>query len=216
MKGKNDKKLMAIFERLYKSYGPQDWWPGRTRFEIIVGAVLTQNTAWANVEKAMGNLKKEKLLSPQKIENLDRRVLARLIRPAGYYNIKAKRLKNFIDFLFSEYGGSIDKLAMQESGKMRHELLSINGIGPETCDSIMLYAFKRAVFVVDAYTKRIFSRHGFFKESATYDEVQKFFTANLPKDTDLYNEYHALIVRLGKELCRKKPKCGACAMKEAG
>lgn len=208
-----DKKIaMDIFGRLYKFYGPQGWWPGRTRFEIIVGAILTQNTAWTNVEKAIVNLKRAKLLSPAKIKNLDKKELAKLIRPAGYYNVKSKRLKNFIGFLFSEYGGSLSKISRKELAKLRRELLCVNGVGPETCDSIILYAFGKPIFVVDAYTKRIFSRHGFFGSDANYEEVQRFFMDRLPGEVGLYNEYHALLVRLGKEFCKTKPDCKECPL----
>ena len=203
---------MNIYRRLYKFYGPQMWWPGRTRFEVIVGAILTQNTAWSNVEKAIINLKRAEILSPKKLKAIPERSLAKLIRPAGYYNIKAKRLKHFISFLFSEYGGSLDRLSSENTYKLRKNLLDVNGIGPETCDSIMLYAFKKRIFVVDAYTKRIFSRHSIVARSADYHDVQKLFMDNLPKSGKLYNEYHALIVRLGKEFCRTKPDCKNCPL----
>ncbi len=202
--------LLQIYKRLYKFYGPQGWWPGHTRFEIIAGAILTQNTAWSNVEKAIANLKQKKLLSPEKLKNISNRSLASLIRPAGYYNIKAKRLKNFVAFLYSKYKGSLTRLSSENSGKLRKILLSINGIGPETRDSILLYAFKKPVFVVDAYTKRVFSRRGFFKVGDDYDKIQHFFMDNLPKSERLYNEYHALIVRLAKDKCRTKPECRDC------
>ena len=211
---KNEKALIRIYNRLYKFYGPQGWWPGKTRFEIIVGAILTQNTAWTNVEKAIANLKKIGLLSPDKIKEIDKVTLTRLIRPAGYYNIKSKRLKNFINFLFSNYRGDLAGIARNSVDRIRQELLHVNGIGPETCDSILLYAFGKPVFVIDAYTKRIFSRHKFFKEDAGYDEIQRFFMESLPRDKYLYNEYHALIVRLGKEFCRKEPNCKRCPLKE--
>jgi len=210
----NKNTLLDIYNKLYKFFGPQHWWPGDTPLEIIVGAILTQNTAWTNVEKAIANLRKARLLSsPAKLKRYDRKALARLIRPAGYYNVKSKRLKNFINFLDSGYGLSLKRLGRQETAKLRSELMSVNGVGPETCDSILLYAFKKPVFVVDAYTKRIFSRHGIFSESLSYDKVQEIFVRNLPSDERLYNEYHALIVRLGKELCRKEPDCGSCPLK---
>ena len=208
----NKNTLLDIYNKLYKFFGPQHWWPGDTPLEIIVGAILTQNTAWTNVEKAIANLKKAgALTSPRAMKKLRTSRLATLIRPAGYYNIKAKRLKNFLD---SGYGLSLKRLGRQEIAKLKSELMSVNGIGPETCDSILLYAFKKPVFVVDAYTKRIFSRHGIFSESLSYDKVQEIFMRSLPSDERLYNEYHALIVRLGKELCRKKPDCGNCPLKE--
>jgi len=205
-------KLLTVYKALYKYSGPQKWWPAKTRFEVIVGAILTQNTAWANVEKAINNLRKARLLLPGKIRQIDNKSLAASIRPAGYYNIKAKRLKNFVSFLYSQYGGSIGKLYRENTDKLRRALLSVNGIGPETCDSIMLYALGKKVFVVDAYTKRVFSRHNFFKESDDYHFIQKYFMDNLPKSKRLYNEYHALIVRLAKEFCRTKPHCKDCPL----
>ncbi len=208
----NKNKLLAVYKTLFKTYGPQNWWPARTRFEVIVGAILTQNTAWSNVEKAIRNMRKAGLLAPEKIKDTPNPRLARLIRPAGYYNIKAKRLKNFVSFLYSKYGGSLEKLSSENTDKLRETLLGVNGVGPETCDSIMLYALNKKVFVVDAYTKRIFSRHGFFKESSDYHHVQRYFMANLPKTERLYNEYHALIVRLAKEFCKVKPACNACPL----
>ena len=183
------------------------------QFEVIVGAVLTQNTAWINVEKAIVNLKKAGALSsPDAMMRLRTGSLAALIRPAGYYNIKAKRLKNFLRFLERGYGGSLKALGRLDTQKLRHELLGVNGIGPETCDSILLYAFGRPVFVVDAYTKRIFSRHGLFDEGLGYSDVQRIFTANLRRDTKMFNEYHALIVRLAKEFCKTRSKCGSCPL----
>ena len=206
-------KLLPIYNRLYKFYGAQGWWPGNTRFEVIVGAILTQNTAWSNVEKAIINLKKKRLLSPEKLKKANTRQLARLIKPSGYYNIKAKRLKNFITFLYTEYGGSLTKLSSENSSELRKKLSSVSGIGPETCDSIALYAFRRPVFVVDAYTKRVFSRHHFIKETAQYHEVQDFFMKSLPKKEKLFNEYHALIVRLAKDFCKTKPDCSGCPLR---
>lgn len=206
--------LPHIYSLLYKFYGPQDWWPGDTRLEVIVGAILTQNTSWKNVEKAISNLKKAKILShPSLIDGLNAKKLAGLIKPAGYYNVKAKRLKNFTRFLSSSYGSSLNSVASQNTDKLREEFLNVNGVGPETCDSILLYAFNRPVFVVDAYTKRVFSRHGLFSDTAGYDEVQKIFMDNLPRDKGLFNEYHALIVRLAKEICKTRPDCAACPLK---
>jgi endonuclease-3 related protein len=205
-------KLLSVYKILRKTYGPQGWWPARTPFEVIVGAILTQNTAWTNVEKAILNLKKNRALSPRKIEKIGERTLARLIRPAGYYNIKARRLKNFISFLYSGYGGSVKMLSSEEPARLKEILLSVNGIGPETCDSIMLYALNKPVFVVDAYTRRIFSRHSHFASSAGYHDIQKYFMDNLPKNIKLYNEYHALIVRLAKDFCRTKPNCKNCPL----
>jgi endonuclease-3 related protein len=205
-------KLLAVYKTLQKTYGPQGWWPADTPFETIVGAILTQNTAWANVEKAISNLKMAGVLSAEKMRRIDLKKLARLIRPAGYYNIKAKRLKNFISFFYSKYNGSIGNLSSENPEKLRKALLSVNGIGPETCDSIMLYALGKRIFVIDAYTKRIFSRHSFFKASADYHAIQKYFMDNLPKNIKLYNEYHALVVRLAKDFCRTKPACDKCPL----
>ena len=206
--------LLHIYSILYKFYGPQGWWPGDTRLEVIVGAILTQNTSWKSVEKAISNLKKAKILSrPSLIDGLSRKKLAGLIKPSGYYNVKAKRLKNFIRFLSSSYGSSLNRVARQNTDRLREEFLNVNGIGPETCDSILLYAFNRPVFVVDAYTRRVFSRHGLFSGTTGYDEIQKIFMDNLPRDKGLFNEYHALIVRLAKEICKTRPGCAACPLK---
>ena len=206
--------LIGIYKKLYKSYGPQGWWPAESRFEVIVGAILTQNTAWSNVEKAIKGLKAEGCLSsPSKLHSLDKKRLARLIRPAGYYNVKAARLKNFTTFLMKKYNGSLSRMSKGPADRLRHELLEVNGIGPETCDSILLYAFRRPYFVVDAYTKRIFSRHGLFRNDPAYEAVQAIFMKNLPLDLRIFNEYHALIVRLGKDYCKEKPGCERCPLK---
>lgn len=205
--------LTRIYHKLYAFYGPQSWWPAKTRFEVIIGAILTQNTAWSNVEKAITNLKKARALSPSKIRDIPVKTLAKLLKPSGYYNIKAKRLKNFVDFLFARHGESLRVLSKTGTEALRRELLAVNGIGPETCDSILLYAFSRPVFVIDAYTKRIFSRHKFLSSGADYHEAQEFFMKNLPPDEKLFNEYHALIVAAAKEFCRTRPKCGRCPLK---
>ncbi len=202
-----------VYKKLYSAFGPQHWWPGDTQFEVIVGAILTQNTAWTNVEKAIANLKDAGALeSAADMIKLRTGTLAKLIKPAGYYNIKAKRIRNFLRFLERGYGSDIKALESLDTPALRNELLSVNGIGPETCDSILLYAFGRPVFVVDAYTKRVFSRHGFFDEDLGYAEVQSIFTENLRRETAVFNEYHALIVRLAKEFCRARPKCGSCPL----
>ena len=208
--------LLGVYKRLYNFFGPQRWWPAGTRFEVIVGAILTQNTSWANVKKAVHNLKKAGALSFRSLEDMPGRRLARLIRPSGYYNIKARRLKNFIDYLSSSYGGSIKAASGRDTGILRKELLSVNGVGPETCDSILLYAMEKPVFVVDAYTRRIFSRHGLIKSGADYREIQRLFEDCLPQDVRMFNEYHALIVRLGKEMCKKVPLCKKCPLKDVG
>ncbi len=206
------KKLLGIYKTLYGHFGPQNWWPGDTPFEVCVGAILTQNTAWQNVEKAIVNLKKEKILNPHKINRLPAKKLAKLITPAGYFNIKAKRLKNFISFLCERYDGEVSNMFSNGSGNLRNHLLSVNGIGPETADSILLYAGNVPIFVVDAYTKRILSRHNLITDGIDYHSLQKLFMENLPENVDLFNEYHALIVRVGKEFCNKKPHCEECPL----
>ncbi len=206
------KNLEEIYKRLLAKFGPQHWWPGRTKFEVMVGAILTQNTSWENVEKAIDNLRREKLLSPKGLKGIHASKLAALIRPAGYFNVKAKRLKNFIDFLFKEYNGNLKEMTKEYWVNLRIKLLSVNGIGPETADSILLYALEKPVFVVDAYTKRILSRHNLVNRRADYQTIQSIFMDNLNQDTKMYNEYHALLVRLGKELCRPKPFCEICPL----
>ncbi len=214
MKNKNISKILKkYFSCLLKAFGPQHWWPGTTRFEVIAGAILTQNTSWNNVERAIKNLKKKKALNPGAVHAMDVKELAALIRPAGYFNIKAKRLKSFVDYLYNDHGGSLKKFFALDTERLRSELLRINGIGPETADSIILYAAGRPVFVVDAYTKRVLSRHGLVEQDAGYEEVQKLFMENLPEDVELFNEYHALFVRVAKEFCRtRNPLCTSCPL----
>jgi endonuclease-3 related protein len=205
--------INSIYKKLYSTFGPQDWWPAETPLEIIVGTVLTQNTNWANVEKAILNLKKEKALSLKVLREINPARLALLIKPSGYYNIKARRLKNLIEFIFKEYNDSLKKMFSQNERELRRKLLSVNGIGKETADSIMCYAAQKTVFVIDAYTKRIFSRLGICKKDIEYDELQEIFNKYLKKDYQLFNEYHALIVKLGKDYCRPKPLCEGCPLK---
>lgn len=207
--------VRKIYKRLYKAFGPRRWWPGETPFEVMVGAVLTQNTAWANVEKAILNLRREKLLTPQRLNKVKTSKLAKLIRPAGYFNVKAKRLKSLVDFLFKEYKGNLRRMRKEDIKTLRPKLLAVYGIGPETCDSILLYALNKPIFVIDAYTKRIFSRYGIVNEGIPYEKLQSIFMKNLPKSVRLYNEYHALIVQLGKDICRKDPKCNVCCIEES-
>jgi len=205
--------LKKIYKKLFTAFGPQHWWPGDTPFEVIVGAILTQNTAWTNVEKAIHNLKKARLLTPRKMHDLSQAELAKYIRPAGYFNIKAKRLKHFLNYLFDNYGGSLNRMFKKRTDALRRELLSVNGIGPETADSILLYAGNHPVFVVDAYTKRIFLSHQVIKEDMDYHDIQKLFMDNLPHDVKIFNEYHALIVRIGKDFCRnRKHLCSRCPL----
>lgn len=207
------RKLNRIFSRLYAAFGTQHWWPADSAFEVIIGAILTQNTNWSNVEKAITVLKEKKLLTPQKLYRLGPKKLAALIRSAGYYNIKAARIKSFVKFFLASYAGRIKSMAKQDLVTLRRQLLAVNGIGQETADSILLYALNKPVFVVDAYTQRIFLRHGLIKESADYSQVQDIFMRNLKNDTGLFNEYHALIVKLAKDYCRKQdPKCEVCPL----
>lgn len=205
-------KLALMYKKLYASFGPQRWWPGETPFEVAVGAILTQNTNWSNVEKALANLKKDGLLNPSVLHGMSHDRLASLIRPAGYFNIKAKRLKNFISFLINEYHGSMSGMKREDLGSIRSKLLSVNGIGPETADSIILYAVEKPVFVIDAYTKRVLSRHNVLRHDASYDAFQGLFHSTLKEDIRLFNEYHALFVRLAKENCRTKPVCSGCPL----
>ncbi len=205
--------LSRIFKLLYNHFGPQQWWPGDTPFEVMVGAILTQNTNWINVEKAIYNLKSKGVLDVKKIARCPESLLAELIRPAGYYNVKTKRLKNFVEYFIQQYDGKIEQMKIVGTERLREELLKIKGVGHETADSILLYALEKPVFVVDAYTKRVLTRHRIIADGKlTYDEVQKIFHDNLPEDVQLFNEYHALFVRLGKEYCRPKPLCEGCPL----
>lgn len=204
-------KLMEIYEALYSTFGPRNWWPAEDDFEVMVGAILTQGVAWKNVEKAINNLKALGILSVERILSAYPEVLAQAIRPTMYYNQKATKLREMALHLMENYDGDIYRLFIMDLPELREELLAIKGIGPETADSIILYAAKKPIFVVDAYTRRIFSRLGFFSESITYDGMQAFFMENLPQEVDLYNEYHAQIVNLGKDFCKKRnPRCGDC------
>jgi endonuclease-3 related protein len=180
----------------------------------MVGAILTQNTSWKNVEKAIQNLKRKGVLNSKEIHHLKKTEISSLIRPSGYYRIKADRLKAFVNFFFKEYDGKVERMAKEPLKELRQKLLKINGVGPETADSILLYGLKKPIFVVDAYTKRIFSRHGIVSERATYEEIQRLFMENLPDDEKLFNEYHALIVHLGKTVCKKVAKCDQCPLKK--
>ncbi|GAG63839.1 unnamed protein product [marine sediment metagenome] len=203
--------LLKIYNSLFDFFGPLNWWPGDTPFEIMVGAVLTQNTSWSNVEKAINNLKKENLLEPRKLYRTNQEKLAQLIKPSGYYNIKAQRLKNFVNIFVNDFEGSVEKMFSGDGRELRKKLLNVNGIGPETADSILLYAGKKPFFVVDAYTKRIFSRHKLISKDSTYYQIQEFFSQNLDRDVKLFNEFHAQIVMLGRTICTSKnPDCAKC------
>ena len=210
-----DNPFLEIYQRLFAHFGPQSWWPGDTAIEIVVGAILTQNTNWTNVSKAITNLKNADLLNFASLDELDVTLLAELIRPSGYYNMKAVRLKNFFRMVRERYEGELDLLLGDSMRSARENLLSVRGIGPETADSILLYAGNHPVFVIDAYTYRIFLRHFLLSETSDYHEVQETFTDNLPQDVQLFNEYHALIVHLGKHFCKKtKPLCENCPLQD--
>jgi endonuclease-3 related protein len=205
--------LMNIYQRLYQAYGPRHWWPGETPFEVMVGAILTQNTSWRNVEKAIQNLKTRKILHVRGIHQLKKSQLASLIRSSGYFRIKADRLKAFVNFLVENYNGDLKEMLKEGVETVRQKLLHVRGIGPETADSILLYGLKKPIFVVDAYTRRILSRHRILSEKASYEEVQRLFMEHLPHDERLFNEYHALLVHLGKTLCKKTPRCDLCPLR---
>jgi len=209
-------RLMEMFDLMLNHFGPQHWWPGEDALEMMVGAILTQNTSWNNVEKAIENLKKRGILNIEALNGIPISELAEEIRPAGYFNIKAARLKNLIKFIVERYDGDIPMLLMEKSDTLRECLLSIKGVGPETADSILLYAVERPVFVIDTYTHRILNRHGLADDQASYYELQELFTDNLAEDTGLFNEFHALIVRIGKEYCRRKPLCNICPLEKWG
>ena len=210
--GMTGKRLMEMYDLLMDHYGPRNWWPAETRLEVMIGAVLTQNTNWKNVEKAIANLKKKGFLSLEKLHNATLSEISGEIRPAGYYNIKAGRLKNLIRFIVDRFQGDLELLLSEGTRELRRGLLSVHGIGPETADSILLYAADRPVFVIDSYTYRILNRHGMAEAQATYEELQELFMDNLPEDTHLFNEFHALIVETGKDFCRKKPLCKRCPL----
>ena len=206
--------LMEVYDRLFEQYGPRHWWPAETPFEVCIGAILTQNTAWTNVEKAIAALKVNDCLSPEALRDAAPDDLAALIRPAGYFNLKSRRLKDFVDWLFRCHDGSLEGMFAGDWQELRAELLHVRGIGPETADSILLYAGGRPTFVVDAYTRRLFRRLGMLAESTGYDEMRSLFMGTLLPDVQLFNEYHALIVEQCKRFCRTRPVCCGCPLQE--
>lgn len=202
--------IPEVYQKLFAANGRQHWWPGDGAFEIMVGAVLTQNTAWTNVERAIANLKQARALSPAAIVKAHPRRLAAWLRPSGYFNIKAKRLKALCRWLMEQGGArSLAKLATHD---LRHALLNVHGVGPETADDILLYAFNRPVFVIDAYTRRIFARLGLIAGDEHYEALRSLFEKELEFSASLFNEYHALIVAHGKDVCKKRPLCGNCSL----
>lgn len=212
--------VSRFYHTLHRELGPQDWWPADTPFEVIVGAILTQSTAWTNVEQAIHNLRRERLLTPAALRRVSLARLEKLVRPSGYFRQKARKLRAFLDFLFEEYGGSLDKMFRTPTAGLREKLLSVHGIGPETADSILLYAGQHPVFVVDSYTQRILSRHGLVPEPGkngnarpAYEHTRALFESSLPRDPQLYNEFHALLVQVGKHWCRpQQALCDECPL----
>lgn len=207
---KLNRSLLEIYQRLFAKYGPQHWWPAETTFEVIVGAILTQSAAWTNVEKAINNLKRAGALNPDALRRVPQDELAELVYSCGYYNMKARKLKAFADWFGKRYNDNLERLFSGETGELRRQLLAVYGIGEETADSILLYAGNKPVFVIDAYTRRILTLMGLAPSNNSYTAWQILFMANLPADVKLYNEYHALIVRLAKEVCRTRPLCPQC------
>ncbi len=204
--------LLALYQRLYDSYGPQSWWPAETAFEIMLGAILTQNTAWTNVEKAIHNLKQCAALNIHTLLELPENKLAQLIRPSGYFNIKARRLKNFTQWFLDE--GKFNRLNQLDDTELRNRLLSVNGVGPETADDILLYAFQRPVFVIDAYTRRLLLKLDLITGDEGYEALRQFFEQALDPDVTLFQEYHALIVRHAKQACSGEPACAHCHVEQ--
>lgn len=204
--------LQELYDKMLKRFGPQYWWPGETPFEVMVGAILTQNTNWGNVEKAIANLKNKNLLDARKILAMPPETLAELIRPAGYFNVKTQRLRNFLGYFVETYGADMARMRERPIATLREELLAVKGIGPETADSILLYALDKPSFVIDTYTHRVLSRHFLITEEADYDEMQQLMMSSFPEDVPHYNEYHALLVRIGKDFCKPKPQCEKCPL----
>jgi len=205
-------KIEIIYKTLINAFGPQHWWPGETPFEIAVGAILTQNTNWGNVEKAIANLKGARALGAKKVYRMPLARLAALIRPAGYCNVKTKRLRAFVSFLIENYQGSMEHMKKEDVHELRERFLTVHGIGPETADSILLYALGKPIFVIDAYTRRVISRHEVTNHDESYADFQSLFHSSLKKDVVLFNEYHALLVNVGKLYCRPIPRCSACPL----
>ena len=206
-------ELLKVYKLLHGYFGDLHWWPAESPFEVMVGAILTQNTAWTNVEKAISALKNKNLLFPAALLRIDEASLAEVIRPSGYYHVKAKRLKSLVGFLREEYSGSIERMCAEELPVLREKLLNVRGIGPETADSILLYACRKPVFVSDAYTRRILRRHGLIPGDTDVSQIRTLFMTHLTHDVSLFNQFHALLVNAGKTFCRKSPKCAPCPLR---
>jgi endonuclease III related protein len=204
--------LLKVYTLLHEHFGDLHWWPAESPFEVMVGAILTQNTSWINVEKAISALKRRGLLSPVSLNQLEEDSLAEIIRPSGYFRVKAKRLKSLVSFLFNEYSGSIKKMQAENLSSLREKLIGVKGIGPETADSILLYACQKPVFVSDAYTQRILRRHGLIPEGADVAQIRTLLMNHLPHDVPFFNQFHALLVNAGKTYCRRIPKCASCPL----
>jgi len=207
-----NKRIKNIFEYLFEHYGSQNWWPADNTFECVVGAVLTQNTAWKNAELAIKNIKSNMVLNERNLSDLPIEKLAQLIKPSGYYNQKTFRIKSLLNFINKEFDGKTGNMMHADKNELRNKLLSINGMGPETVDTILLYALNKPVFVVDKYTYRVLYRHGIIPINCSYDEMQEIFMQNLEEDYTVFNEYHALIVKVGKDYCGKKALCDNCPL----
>ena len=207
--------LRKYYDALFTAHGPQHWWPGRSRFEVIVGAILTQNTSWSNVEPALRNLRSARLLAPAPMLQVPLARLQSLIRSSGYFRQKARKLKAFAEYLQTMFAGSLTRMFRTPTTVLREQLLGVHGIGPETADSILLYAGRHPIFVIDAYTRRIVERHQLTSSARSYEQLRALFERNLPPDAALYNEFHALIVRTGKLHCRaRQPRCNECPLRE--
>ncbi len=207
-------KLKHLYKLLFERFGHRNWWPANSPFEVCVGAILTQNTSWKNVEKAINNLKEADYLDVFRLYEISMDDFAAIIRPAGYFNIKSRRLKNFINHLVERHEGSLDKMFEASVEDLRVELLSINGVGRETADSMILYAACKPIFVIDVYTKRVLERHGLIDSDADYDDMQEIFHSCLASDVDLYNDFHAQFVAVGSNYCGRKPNCSGCPLEE--
>ncbi len=215
MNTKKQQKLLEIYNRLFTHFGPQHWWPAETEYEMIIGAILTQSAAWTNVEKGLANLKKVGAISPQSLRQMPQNDLAGLIHSCGYYNAKAVKLKAFAEWFHNRFGDSLEKMFAEDTLSLREELLGVHGVGEETADSILLYAGKKPIFVIDAYTRRIIDRLDLKPCGEKYRDYQKIFMDNLPSEAPLFNEYHALLVALGKYHCLKtSPSCEDCCLRD--